>query len=66
MSIEFEADADFSGYDDDNDTGIVMRTIEADGSSRYFDMNGRYLGTQQPKQQGVYVRDNKKVIIKSY
>ena len=61
---DFEADADFSGYDDDVETDVrTIRTIEADGSSRYFDMNGRYLGTQVPTQHGVYIRNNKIVVI---
>ena len=43
-------------------TGIVptIQTIEADGTSRYFDLQGRMLNGKPNK--GVYIENGKKVI----
>ena len=38
----------------------VIRTVEADGTSRYFDLNGRQIGTKPAS--GVYIRDGKKFV----
>ena len=45
-------------------TGIqpIIMTIEADGTSRYFDMQGRMLNGKPDK--GLYIEDGRKVIIK--
>ena len=59
----FAADADFSGYDDEG-TGIILHTIDADGTHRYFDMQGRPLGDKKPTKKGLYLINSKKVIIK--
>ena len=59
----FAADADFSGYDDEG-TGIILHTIEADGTHRYFDLQGRPLGDKKPTKRGLYLINGKKVIVK--
>ena len=43
-------------------TGIqpTIKTIEADGTSRYFDLNGRML-SGKPSAKGVYINNGKKV-----
>ncbi len=38
----------------------VIRTVEADGTSRYFDLHGRQIGTKPAS--GVYIRDGKKFV----
>lgn len=38
----------------------VIRTVEADGTNRYFDLQGRQIGTKPPS--GVYIKDGKKFI----
>lgn len=38
----------------------VIQTIEADGSSRYFDLLGRQLNGRPEK--GIYIHDGKKII----
>jgi hypothetical protein len=38
----------------------AIRTVEADGTSRYFDLNGRQIDTKPVR--GVYIRDGKKFV----
>ena len=38
----------------------AIRTVEADGTSRYFDLQGRQIGTKPVR--GVYIRDGKKLV----
>ena len=38
----------------------VIRTVEADGTNRYFDLQGRQIGTKPAS--GVYIKDGKKFI----
>ena len=59
----FSGDADFSGYDDE-ETGIILHTIDADGTHRYFDLQGRPLGDKKPTKRGLYLINGKKVIVK--
>jgi len=59
----FAGDADFSGYDDE-ETGIILHTIDADGTHRYFDLQGRPLGDKKPTKRGLYLINGKKVIVK--
>lgn len=56
-----ESDGDMSGYDDEA-TGVVpvIRTMESDGTSRYFDLQGRQLNNQPSKS--VYIHNRKKII----
>lgn len=51
-------------FEGDEATGIipVIRTIEADGSSRYFDLQGRQLSEKPVK--GIYIKDGKKYMKK--
>ncbi len=51
-------------YIDSTPTGIqpTIRTIDADGTNRYFDLQGRILNGQPDK--GVYIKDGKKFIIR--
>ena len=55
-------------YQGDNDgeaTGIapVIRTIDRDGTERWFDLNGRQL-SGKPTQKGLYINKGNKVVIK--
>ena len=59
----FSGDADFSGYDDEG-TGIILHTIDADGTHRYFDMQGRPLDGKKPTKRGLYIINGKKVVVK--
>ena len=62
--FEFEA-FPAEAFDDDVATGIdspVIHLIEADGSSRYFDLQGRQVAA--PTTKGIYIRDGKKVMNK--
>ncbi len=55
--IEFPADV----FGDDVSTGIdspVIHVIEADGSHRYFDLQGHQLN-EKPRS-GIYIKDGKK------
>jgi hypothetical protein len=47
------------------ETGInpVIRTIEANGSNRYFDMQGRQI-SGKPTTKGIYIINGNKVAIK--
>ena len=58
-SADFENDF-FSG--DETTISPIIRTIEADGSSRYFDLQGRQLTA--PAAKCIYIRDGKKVMNK--
>lgn len=53
-------------FDDEDVTGLrAIETTDADGTVRYYDLNGRYIGTTlegQPK--GIYIGNGKKVINK--
>ena len=40
----------------------TIKTIEADGSSRYFDLQGRMLNGK-PAQKGVFIKDGKKIAV---
>ena len=58
---DFPAEA----YGEGEATGIdrpIFHVIEADGSSRYFDLQGRQLTA--PAAKGIYIRDGKKVMNK--
>jgi hypothetical protein len=63
---DFPADG-FEGDNPDIDetTGIspVIRTIDADGISRYYDMQGRPL-QNKPNEKGVYIENHRKVVNK--
>ena len=55
-------------YQGDNDgeaTGIapVIRTIDRDGTERWFDLNGRQL-SGKPTKKGVYIHRGKKQVVK--
>ncbi len=63
---DFPADL-YEGYSnipDDEVTGItpVIRTVDADGTSRYFDLQGRLL--KDKPQNGIFINNSKKTIIK--
>ena len=49
-------------YTSNNPTGIqsTLRTIDADGTNRYFDLQGRMLNEKPEK--GLYIENGKKVI----
>lgn len=49
-------------YNDEMATGIssIIRTVEADGSSRYFDLQGRQITA--PTFKGIYIKNGKKFI----
>ena len=48
---------------DDNTTPISnIRTINADGTEQWFDLNGRRIA--QPTKKGVYIVNSKKVVLK--
>ena len=53
-------------FDDETTTGIsTIETTDGDGTVRYYDLNGRYIGTSlegQPK--GIYIGNGKKVLKK--
>ena len=55
---DYAPDADFSGYDDE--TEIILHTIDSDGTHRYFDLQGRQLQNRPTK--GVYIDNGNKVI----
>lgn len=57
-TADYAPDADFSGYNDE--TGIIMHTIDNDGTHRYFDLQGRQLQSRPTK--GVYIDNGNKVI----
>jgi hypothetical protein len=40
----------------------IIQTIESDGTSRYFDLQGRMLNGKPVK--GLYIEDGRKIIIK--
>ena len=58
-NLDFEATIP---YIESAPTGILptIQTIEADGTSRYFDLQGRMLNGKPNK--GVYIENGKKVI----
>ena len=63
-SINFD-NLDYEGnipFNDDNTTGIepTIRAIDADGTSRYFDLQGRLLNGKPDK--GLYIENGKKFI----
>ena len=60
-SIDYE---DVIPYIDSTTTGIqpTIVAIDADGTSRYFDLQGRMLNDRPVK--GLYINKGKKVIIK--
>ena len=57
---------DYEGYADipDDETAIrpVIQTIDGDGTSHYYDLQGRPLNGKPNK--GVYIQNGKKIIIK--
>jgi hypothetical protein len=47
----------------DNATGIQnIRTVDSDGTERWFDLNGRRI--EKPTTKGVYIQNGKKIMIK--
>jgi len=53
-------------FGDETTTGLrAIETTDRDGTVRYYDMQGRYIGTTLDGQpQGIYVKDGKKVMKK--
>jgi hypothetical protein len=58
----FDTDSDFSGYDDDDPTGIVLHTADYVGEHKYFDLYGRPLDRKPTK--GIYINNGKKIFVK--
>ena len=58
-NMEYEGDIPFT-----EPTGIqpTIRTIDAEGNSRYFDLQGRMLDGKPNK--GIFIENDKKVVIK--
>ena len=57
---QFPADlycGDLTGYGSSIETGII-RTVESDGTNRYFDLQGRQLNSKPEK--GIYIINGKK------
>ena len=57
---QFPADlycGDLTGYSSSIETGII-RTVESDGTNRYFDLQGRQLNGKPEK--GIYIINGKK------
>ena len=55
---DYAPDADFTGYDDE--TGIILHTIDNDGTHRYFDLQGHQLQNRPTK--GLNIDNGNKVI----
>lgn len=55
---DYAPDADFTDYDDE--TGIILHTIDNDGTHRYFDLQGHQLQNRPTK--GIYIDNGNKVI----
>jgi hypothetical protein len=53
-------------FGDETTTSLrAIETTDRDGTVRYYDMQGRYIGTTLDGQpQGIYVKDGKKVMKK--
>ena len=61
---EYATEADFSGYEDDIDTGITLTTQRPSlNAETWFTLDGRRLN-EVPTAPGIYVVGGKKVIIK--
>jgi hypothetical protein len=50
------------GFDDETTTISTMQLTDNDGTTHYFDLNGRRIN--KPAAKGVYVVNGKKVLIK--
>ena len=54
-----------SSFDDDDATGIdSIRTIDSDGTERWYDLNGRRIDKPTSTQKGVYIQSGRKVVVK--
>lgn len=52
-----------SNFGDDDATGIKsLRLLDADGTERWYDLNGRRIS--QPTKKGVYIHNGNKEIVK--
>jgi hypothetical protein len=65
VAVSLPAPESYQGDNDGEATGIapVIRTIDRDGTERWFDLNGHQL-SGKPTQKGLYINKGNKVVIK--
>ena len=52
-------------YDDETGVEPVLRLVDADGTSKYYDLQGRPLADgQRPSAPGIYITNGRKVVKK--
>ena len=61
-SILFNDNDDMPPYDDETSVKPVLRLVDSDGTSQYYDLQGRRIDT--PRRKGIYVNNDRKVVVK--
>ena len=56
----YNGESDMPPYDDETGVEPVLRLVDADGTSQYYDLQGRKLGSTLKK--GIYITNGRKVI----
>jgi len=64
-AVDYNGESDMPPYDDETGVEPVLRLVDADGTSHYYDLQGRRIANrQQPSAKGIYITNGKKVIKK--
>ena len=52
-------------YGDETGVEPVLRLVDADGTSQYYDLQGRRISDgQRPSAKGIYIPNGRQVVIK--
>ena len=64
-SNNYYGEGDMPPYDDETNVEPVLRLVDADGTNRYYDLQGRRIADgQRPSAKGIYITNGRKVVIK--
>ena len=61
----YNGESDMPPYDDETGVEPVLRLVDADGTSQYYDLQGRRIANgQKPSAKGLYITNGRQVVIK--
>ena len=64
-SNNYYGEGDMPPYDDETNVEPVLRLVDADGTNRYYDLQGRRIADgQRPSAKGIYITNGRQVVIK--
>lgn len=61
----YNSEGDMPPYDDETGVEPVLRLVDADGTSQYYDLQGRRIANgHKPSAKGIYITNGRQVVIK--